>query len=200
MQITNDTGECAPLSALSESCRDDIDCQVGLVCNYNSNKCIEMFSIKKGENSNGPYYCESVLYNDNAGTCIGLTGDAECSAVNGDENYQKCLSDTVNGGVECKKNYNDTYTCPTEWNSAFEKYVKIYKEKLGKLSSDDKKNKYINRKTLNNDEVTEALANYEYFYEINSNDDCIKDYYIEEANSKIMSLTSIFAAFMILMI
>lgn len=78
--------------------------------------------------------------------------------------------------------------------------MKIYKEKLGKLSSDDKKNKYINRKTLNNDEVTEALANYEYFYEINPNDDCIKDYYIEEANSKIMSLTSIFVAFMILLI
>lgn len=82
-KFTNDTGVCAPLSAVSESCRDDIDCQVGLVCNYNSNKCIEMFSIKNGENSNGPYYCESGLYNDNAGTCIGLTGNAKCSAVNG---------------------------------------------------------------------------------------------------------------------
>lgn len=82
--------------------------------------------------------------------------------------------------IECDKNYNDEYICPSKRKDAFEKYKKIYKEQLGKLSKEDKENRKLNRYTLGNKDVIEAYVDYIYY---SPSDDCIRDYYLMEEDS-----------------
>lgn len=187
---------CKPLSGKDGECDDDDHCQIGLICL--NNKCIERFSLDVGSEANRYYACKTGY--SKGGKCVNyIAVDKTCTkATNGSEgmycktktNDETSDSETIED--ECDTNWNDEYICPTEAYSKWDKYVEEFKKRYDKLSDDDKKDKYINRDTLNKNKVRNAYAEFEHYSEINFDDDCIKEYYQQLSSSHYLSLSLFF--------
>ena len=108
-------------------------------------------------------------------TCTKATNGSEGMYCKTKTNDGSSDSETIED--ECDTNWNDEYICPTEAYTKWDKYVEEFKKRYDDLSDDDKKDKYINRNTLNKNKVRDAYAEFEHYSEINFDDDCIKEYY-----------------------
>ena len=197
---SNGEKKCAPLGGQGDYCINENDCKIGFDCNDQLSQCVEMFTGTNGYESRNPLICQSgTAHNykeeNNNYKWICATYTAVRETCEGTDNSKTCKV-SVNYGnttkeeeINCPKNWNDEYICPTKQTQYFEKYKKAFKEKINDLSDDDKKNKYISRKHFYKKEVQEAYADYYYYDASDPNNDCIRDYYIREASSNFFSIS-----------
>ena len=169
-------------------------CQIGLTCS--NKKCIEKYSLEVGKETDEKNACKTGKIQGNK--CATYTVvDGTCTIRNNggiQKMYCKTrtndgTTDSTNDSDSCLQNWDDKYICPTEKYSKWDKYVEEFKKRYDDLSDDDKKDKYINRNTLNKNKVRDAYTEYEYYANINFDDNCIKDFYQRSDNSHHLTLS-----------
>lgn len=200
-----ETGTCKELSGKEGECNDEEHCQIGLTCS--NGKCIEKFSLEVGSEADEDNACKTGKSDGNK--CVNYTAVENSCTEKEDEHQQKIkacktktndgTSDNIEDNDYCERNWDDKYICPTEKYSKWDKYVEEFKKRYDKLSDDDKKDKYINRDTLNNNKVRDAYAEYYYYQYINFDDDCIKDYYHKKAGANLIK-TPYYLPFLLIII
>ena len=95
----------------------------------------------------------------------------------------------------CDQDKDGNYVCPlVESSDEFKNYIKVYRDTLADMD-DEEKAEIVDEVTLNNKDVAEAYAKY------NFADECIQDFYLQiplSGNSLKFTLLSLLSIFFIL--
>ena len=191
----DDAGVCKKLSGKEGDCTNDEQCEIGLTCS--NNKCIVKYSLDVGSAATTGGACKTGKIGNNKCSTYTAIDDSCSTRVDGDvELYCKTKTNDGSSDLEkdndyCEKNWNDDNICPTKVFENWDKYVEEFKKRYDDLKDEDKKDKYINRDTLNKNKVRDAYAEYYYYAKINFDDDCIKEYYQKQAGSSFLFFSSL---------
>lgn len=194
--------KCEPMKENGESCDHTQNCKIGLECI--EGRCGKIGSGQDGEKVDTFFGCQSgyTLLNDKGDyICADLTVSSSCIEK---DNKFFCTSERVdiNGNIspieiECEKNWNDEYFCPTERINSFKKYIDSFMETYSSLKKENN-NRITNRYTLNSE-----LLSLNYFetmhYELEGASGCIRDHFYRQLiSSQYISFSFIITIFLLI--
>lgn len=197
-------GICSPMKELHEECNYSTDCKIGL-------ECIDSTCQKIGYGALGSIVdtekgCQTgYARTDDDGklVCVELINEEECKEENGSYFCQGDLYDgktePKTAKLECTKNWDDNYICPTNKTETFLKYIDAFYENLKSLKKVND-NRITHRYTLNSEQLGVFFLDYEYYFQVYGANDCIRIFYYRELQfSSFISLSiTVFFYFLVL--
>ena len=182
-------GKCKELNKLGDACKNDNDCVNNALCN--GDKCVEIFSLDDGQETNNKLLCKSMKkYSDEGKT---YCASSELTSTECPED-KKCRYKTTYGeGKEvtlirdcaCKATDNTKLYCPTGTTSD------LYKAAIQakKDAFEDSKNKHVTLKGVTNKfDLKKKIQKADVSPLLDDAEDCMLDAYLSTSYLKISFL------------